>query len=152
MGSTAGGEVPLGRAIGSLAVPAILSFLLHTFHHVNDAWFLGRFAPPAATSAMGLFMMVSIANFGFVLALARGTQSLVGRRLGAGNRPGVTLALAQGLRLGLMVLLPLAVLEWIFIPDLLRLVGGEGETVVQGTAYVRALILFMPALFLSPIL
>ncbi|MCB9896382.1 MAG: MATE family efflux transporter [Planctomycetes bacterium] len=144
--------MPLGRAIGSLAVPAILSFLLHNFYHVNDTWFLGRFAPPEATNAMGLFMMVSIANFGFILALARGTQSLVGRRLGAGNRPGVPLALAQGLRLALMVVVPLAVLEWIYVPDLLRLVGGEGETVVQGTAYVRALLLLLPGLFASPIL
>jgi len=128
-----------------------MSFLLHNFYHVNDAWFLGRVGPDAI-NAMGLFMMVSIANFGFVLTLARGTQSLVGRRFGAGNRDGCQLAMAQGLRLAGLGLVPLGVVEWIAIPDLLRVIGGEGATVDEGVAYVRTLLLFLPFLFFSPLI
>ena len=144
-------DLPLPRAIAGLAIPAALAFLLHNAYHLNDTFFLGRFVGADATNAMGLFMMVSIANFGFILTLARGTQSLVGRRLGAGNRDGVQRALAQGLLLANVVLLPVAVLEWIFIPDILRAIGGEGATVTEATAYVRALLLLMPGLFASPI-
>ena len=137
---------PLLGAICALAGPAVLSFLLPNFYHVNDAYFLGR-TGPEATNAMGLFQIVSIANFAFILTLARGTQSLVARRFGAGNLAGCRSALAQGLRLALLVLVPIGLLEWIFIPDMLRAMGGEGATVVAGTQYIRNLLLFLPALF-----
>lgn len=139
------------RAILALAIPASLSFLLQNLYHVNDAWFLGRLGGDA-TNAMGLFMMVAVANFGFILTLARGTQSLTGRRFGAGNLEGTQRAIAQGLRLALLVLLPLGALEWIFAPEILRLLGGEGGTVDAGASYVRTLLCFFPFLFAAPLL
>ncbi|GJM21752.1 MAG: putative multidrug resistance protein NorM [Planctomycetota bacterium] len=142
---------PPWRAILALAVPASLSFLLQNLYHVNDAWFLGRLGG-SATNAMGLFMMVAVANFGFILTLARGTQSLVGRRFGARNLEGTQLAIAQGLRLALLVLIPLGALELIFAPEILGLLGGEGDTVDAGTAYVRTLLCFLPFMFAAPLL
>lgn len=144
-------HLPLPRAIGGLALPAVAAFLLQNLYHVNDTWFLGRFGADA-TNAMGLFMMVSIANFGFILTLARGTQSLVGRRFGAGNQLGVQRALAQGLTLSGLVLVPLGLLEWTFAPELFTAMGGEGATVVEATAYLRRFLLFLPFLFASPVL
>ena len=137
-------------AIATLAGPAILSFILQNAYHINDAWFLGKVGA-SASNAMGLFMMVSIANFGFILVLARGTQSLVGRRLGGRDAGGAFGALAQGLGMAARIAVPLAAIEWYFAPELLQLMGGEGETVVQGTAYLRTLFLFMPAMFFSPL-
>jgi Na+-driven multidrug efflux pump len=142
---------PVVWAIAALAGPAVLAFLLPNFYHVNDAYFLGKVGP-SALNAMGLFQFVSIANFGVILTLARGTQSLVARRFGAGNRAGCEMALAQGIRLALLVLVPLGVFEWIFIPEILELMGGTGETIVAGTAYVRCILVFLPALFLSPVI
>ncbi len=137
---------PILGAILRLAGPACLTFLLQNAYHLNDAWFLGRHSP-VSVNAMGLFMMVSIANFGFILALARGTQSLMARNLGAGNREASARALAHGLALAAKVAVPLAVIEWIFAPDLVRLMGGRGEVAAAGVAYLRTLILFMPMLF-----
>ncbi|MDG2149238.1 MAG: MATE family efflux transporter [Planctomycetota bacterium] len=142
---------PLVMAICALAGPAVLSFLLPNFYHVNDAYFLKQVGPEA-TNAMGLFQIVSIANFGFILTVARGTQSLVGRRYGAGDLAGCQAALAQGMRLALLVLIPLGVLEWIFIPSILEWMGGEGQTVVEGTTYIRSLLIFIPFLFASPLI
>ena len=142
---------PVGRAILTLAGPACLTFLLQNAYHINDAWFLGRHGP-AATNAMGLFMFVMITNFGFILALARGTQSLMARRFGAGQRPAAARTLARGLALAVKVALPLAALEWWLAPDLLYAMGGRGEVVVAGTEYLRTLILFMPFLFFAPML
>ncbi len=142
---------PLAAAICWLAGPAVLSFLLPNFYHVNDAYFL-KAVGPEATNAMGLFQIVSIANFGFILTLARGTQSLVGRRFGARDLAGCQAAMAQGIRLALLVLVPLAVLEWVFIPEILEAMGGEGATIVAGTEYIRTLMIFAPVLFLSPLI
>lgn len=144
-------QPPVLRAIARLAPFAILSFILQNAYNQLDAWFLGRISP-ASSNALGLFMFVQIANFGVVLVHARGTQSLVGRRIGAGQREGAALALAQGLGLALRVVVPLTALQWIFAPQLLRFMGGDGAAVEQATVFLRTLFLFMPAMFLSPIL
>jgi putative MATE family efflux protein len=142
---------PILKAIARLAPFAILSFILQNAYNQLDAWFLGQISP-AASNALGLFMFVQIANFGVILVFARGTQSLVGRRIGAGQREGAALALAQGLGLALRVVVPLTVLQWIFAPQILGFMGGEGAAVEQASLFLRTLFLFMPALFLSPIL
>jgi len=144
-------QLPLTRAILALAIPASLGFLLQNLYHVNDAWFLGRVGA-AATSAMGLFMIVQIMNFGVYLVLARGTQSLVGRRFGARNRHGAARTLAQGLGIAVRIVLPMAVLEWILAPRVFAFMGGGGAVVTEATAYLRTILLFMPFLVFQPIL
>ena len=144
-------DQPVLRAIARLAPFAALSFILQNAYNQLDAWFLGRVGP-TASNALGLFMMVQIANFGVVLVLARGTQSLVGRRLGAGAGTGAALATAQGLSLAARVVLPVTALQWIFAPQILAFMGGRGEAVEQATLFLRTLYLFMPALFAQPLL
>ncbi|HEX5009067.1 MAG TPA: MATE family efflux transporter [Planctomycetota bacterium] len=144
-------DEPILRAIARLAPFAALSFILQNAYNQLDAWFLGRVGP-AAIDALGLFMMIQIATFGVVLILARGTQSLVGRRLGAGQGVGAALATAQGLGLAARLVLPFAALQWIFAPQILRFMGGSGEAVEQATLFLRTLYWFMPALFVQPLL
>jgi putative MATE family efflux protein len=144
-------DQPILRAITRLAPFAALSFILHNGYNQLDAWFLGRVGP-TASNALGLFMMVQIANFGVVLVLARGTQSLVGRRLGAGAGAGAALATAQGLALAARVVLPVTLVQWIFAPQILTFMGGRGEVVEQATLFLRTLYVFMPALFAQPLL
>lgn len=141
---------PLLRSIATLSVPVCLSFLLQNAYHLNDAIFLGKVGP-SATNAMGLFMMVMIGNFGFIYMVARGTQSLIARRVGAQRERGAYAALAQGLVIGVMWAVPIAVIEWIFVGPMLRLVGGTGDTVVLGSEYLRVMFAFMPFLFAAPI-
>jgi len=143
-------DQPILRAIARLAPFAILSFILQNAYHQLDAYFLGQVSS-TASNAMGLLMMVAIANFGFILTLARGTQSLVGRRVGAKSPEGAAIALGQGLGLAMRVVVPLAALQWIFAPEILTALGGSPEVVAAGTRYLRVLYIFMPFLFISPI-
>jgi putative MATE family efflux protein len=144
-------QPPILQAIARLAPFAIASFILQNAYNQLDAWFLGHISA-ASGNALGLFMFVQIANFGVILVHARGTQSLVGRHIGARQREEAAHALAQGLGLALRVVVPLTALQWIFAPELLRFMGGEGEAVEQATLFLRTLFLFMPALYVSPIL
>ena len=141
---------PVLTAILRLAPWAVLSFILQNAYNQNDAWFLSKVSA-TASNALGLFMMVQIANFGAILVLARGTQSLVARRIGAGNREGAARAYVQGLLLAGRIVLPLAALQWIFAPEILHFMGGRGETVEAATTFLRTLYWFMPVLFLQPI-
>jgi putative MATE family efflux protein len=145
------GSQPILRAILRLAPPAALGFILQNAYNQLDAWFLGQVSA-TASNALGLFMMVQIANFGFILVLARGTQSLVGRHVGAGQRDRAQAALAQGLGLAMRVVVPLALLQWIWAPEILGFMGGQGEVVDAAAVFLRTLFFFLPFLFLSAIL
>jgi putative MATE family efflux protein len=145
------GGQPVFRALVRLAPAAALAFILQNAYNQLDAWFLGQVSA-TASNALGLFMMVQIANFGFILVLARGTQSLVGRHAGAGQRDRAQAALAQGLGLALRVVVPLVLLQWIWAPELLAFMGGEGDVVAAAAVFLRTLFCFMPFLFLGAIL
>ncbi len=149
---TAGGRESVLAAIARLAPWSVLSFILPNSYNQLDAYFLGKKVSATASNALGLFMMVQIANFGVILVHARGTQSLVGRRIGAGQRQGAELALAQGIGLALRVMLPFAVLQWILAPQILGFMGGSQEVVDVAVTFLRSLYWFMPFLFLQPVL
>jgi putative MATE family efflux protein len=142
---------PILRAVVRLAPPAALACILQNAYNQLDAWFLGRVSA-TASNALGLFMMVQIANFGFILVLARGTQSLLGRHTGAGRRDRAEAALAQGLGLAMRVVLPLVLLQWIWAPELLAFMGGQGDVVDAAAVFLRTLFFFMPFLYLGAIL
>jgi len=146
-----GKDEPILRAIGRLAPWAVLSFILPNSYNQLDAYFLGKVSA-TASNALGLFMMVQIATFGVVLVHARGTQSLVGRRIGAGQRDGACLALAQGIGLAMRVVVPFTLIVWGFAPQILSFMGGAPDVVAEATSFLRTLFLFMPFLFLQPIL
>jgi putative MATE family efflux protein len=150
-GASGIGREPILRAIARLAPWAVLSFILPNSYNQLDAYFLGKVSS-TASNALGLFMMVQIATFGVVLVHARGTQSLVGRRVGAGQREGAGLALAQGIGLAMRVVVPFTVLVWWFAPQILAFMGGAPAVVAEATTFLRTLFLFMPFLFLQPIL
>lgn len=144
-------DEPVLRAIARLAPFAAASVILQNGFNQLDAWYLGRLGADAS-NALGLFMMVQIATFGVVLVLARGTQSLVGRRLGAGRPEQAALAAAQGLGLAARVLLPLTAVLWVAAPHVMAFMEGRGAALEQATTFLRVLFLFMPALLAQPIL
>lgn len=144
-------DEPILAAIARLAPFAAATIILQNGFNQLDAWYLGRLGPDAS-NALGLFMMVQIATFGLVLVLARGTQSLVGRRLGAGQPRAAALAAAQGLGLAARLLVPLTVVLWFAAPQVMAFMEGRGAALEQATTFLRVLFLFMPALFAQPIL
>jgi len=148
---TSPGREPILSAIARLAPWAVLSFVLPNSYNQLDAWFLGRVSA-TASNALGLFMMVQIANFGVILVLARGTQSLVGRRIGAAQPEGASLALAQGIGLAMRIVVPFTIVQWIFAPQILGFMGGDQATVDAAALFLRSVYWFMPFLFLQPIL
>lgn len=115
-------EVPVSRAVFSLAVPTVIAQLITVVYNMADTFFVGQLGDPnqvaAATLAMPAFMVLTaLANlFGI------GGASMISRCLGAGDRErakqtaafciwsaggaallfGVTVALLRGLLLPLL--------------------------------------------------
>lgn len=79
-------EMPIGKAVLSLAVPSVISQLIVVLYNMADTWYIGRIGDPyqvaAVTVAYPVFMLLNaIANL-----FAIGGGSLVSRIIGKGEK------------------------------------------------------------------
>lgn len=77
-------ETPVGRLIGSLAVPTIISMLVTNIYNMADTYFVSSIST-SASGAIGIVfgIMAILQAFGFMFG--HGAGSNISRQLGARN-------------------------------------------------------------------
>jgi multidrug resistance protein, MATE family len=101
-----GARRELGDLVG-LAVPLCLGHLGHQFMAIVDTALLGRFSDAAlagAGLANGVLFSVTVVGIGIIM----GMDTLVPQSLGAGDRRGAAELLGSGVRLALLLTLPIS--------------------------------------------
>ena len=74
-------EEPVGRLIGKLALPCIISMLVTAFYNMADTFFVSQINTQASAAVGVVFLIMAIIQaFGFTLGM--GSGSLVSIRLG----------------------------------------------------------------------
>ena len=78
-------QPPVGRLIGKMAVPCIISMLVTSFYNMADTYFVGMLKSNAATGAVGVVfsMMAVIQAVGFFFG--HGSGNYISRELGKKN-------------------------------------------------------------------
>ena len=76
---------PVGKLIGKLAVPCIISMLVTAFYNMADTFFVGMLKSNAATGAVGVVfsMMAIIQAVGFFFG--QGSGNYISRMMGKRN-------------------------------------------------------------------
>lgn len=140
---------PLAGHVVALAIPAILSTLVHNLYGLNDVFF-SKYTGLAGQTAVSNNLFVMITIFGFIQLASVGTLTLVSRRTGAGNEEGADRAARQGLLFALVLSVVIAVIGELSAPQVARLMKMEPEVAAASTRYLRVLFFGMPFLFLFP--
>ena len=112
-----------------------------------DLYFISLLGQAELAAAVGysgaiLFFTTSI---GIGLTIAMG--ALVARSLGAGNTERARVYATNVLAISLAVAAIAAILVWIYVPDLVALIGATGETADFATSYLRIVVPSLPFLF-----
>src|SRR5699024_7164454 len=78
-------EAPVGRLIGRLAAPCIVSMLVTAFYNMADTFFVGMLHSNSATAAVGIVfsLMALIQAVGFFFG--HGSGNFISRELGRHN-------------------------------------------------------------------
>lgn len=78
-------QAPVGRLVGRLAFPCIISMLVTAFYNMADTFFVGMMDSNAATGAVGVVfsMMAIIQAVGFFFG--HGSGNFISRELGKHN-------------------------------------------------------------------
>jgi len=135
---------PIGRTLLLFALPTLGSNILQSLNgSINSIWvgrFLGEQALAATSNANIIMFLMFSAVFGFGMA----ATILIGQSMGRRDVEAARRAFgsAIGLVMGGAVLI--AILGWLFAPQILRLLATPGEAQGMAFAYLRVIFLGLP--------
>jgi putative MATE family efflux protein len=135
------------RSLIRLSIPIMIGMGIHILYSIADMIFVGRLGGDAIAavtfSGSFLFFLFSLSS------VSVGAQSLIARRIGAGDKPGANRAATHALLLGISLGVVFFFLGQPFTEQMLRLVGARDQALTMGTAYMKILFLGAPLLFFN---
>lgn len=135
----------LDREIFRLAGPAFVTLLAEPVYLLADTAVVGHLGTPQLGGLAVASTVLLTAN-SFCIFLAYGTTAAVARLLGAGRQRDAVHQAVQGVWLGALVGVALAVGIGLFSRPLLRVLGAEGDVLTYGLLYLRISLVGLPFL------
>ncbi len=130
-------EGSIGRAIFLLAVPMVLELALESLFAVVNIFYISHISDnkTEALAIVGLTESLLTLVFTIGMGLAMAVTATVARRVGEQNMPGASFAGAQGIWLGILCSLPLAIVGLFFMPYVFQLMGAKPDVIAIGQGY-----------------
>ncbi len=130
-------------------LPSVAMMVFTSIYGVVDGFFVSNFVgkvPYTAVNFIYPFIMV-LGAFGFMFGT--GGSALIGKILGEGERERANSVFSLLIYTSLISGVVIAVLGIIFLPDVARLLGAEGELLHNSVIYGRIILAAMPAFMLQ---
>ena len=143
---------PVGRLIGRLAVPCIISMLVTAFYNMADTFFVGMLKSNSATGAVGVVfsMMAVIQAVGFFYG--HGGGNFISRAMGAHDLESASNMAATAFFFSLLTGLAICVAGQIFLTPLATLLGSTPTILPYACAYLRVILFGAPWMIASLVL
>ena len=143
---------PITRTLLAFALPTLASNVLQSLNgSINTIW-VGRFLGEdalAATSNANLIMFLMFAGvFGFGMA----ATILVGQNVGRRDMREARRALGTAIGGFVGIAIVIAIVGWVYSPNLLRMMATPADAMPLALAYLRVIFLGMPSSFLMVLL
>lgn len=136
-------------AIVLLAIPMILELSLESIFAVVDIYFVGHLPnADVAVATVGLTEAVISLVYTIGIGLSVGATAIVSRRIGEKDVIGASKSGAQAIIVSLFVSIIVAILGYIFAPNILGLMGARQEVIDEGAMFSRIIFASSPAIIL----
>lgn len=135
---------PVGRLVGRLAVPTVVSMLITSVYNMADTFFVGQLDNTSATGAVGVVFsfMAIIQACGFLFG--QGSGNFISRMLGQQQRERAERMASIGFYMALLTGAVISVLGLIFLDPLARLLGSTDTILPYARDYLRIILLGAP--------
>jgi putative MATE family efflux protein len=143
---------PIGRTLMLFALPTLGSNILQSLNGSINAVWVGRFLGESALAATSNANIIMFLTFGAVFGFGMAATVMIGQAIGRHDVDAARRAFgsAVGLVIGGAVIV--AILGWLFAPDILRLLATPGDAMPLALAYLRVIFLGVPASMLLVLL
>ena len=126
----------LRKAVIMLAIPMIIEMGMESVFAIVDLFFVGKLGKHAV-STVGLTESVLTIVYSIAVGMSMAATAIVARRVGEKNPEGAASAAMQSMLVSVVVIIIVSIAGMIFAADILRLMGGEEETLQIGVPYTR---------------
>ena len=120
-----------------LSIPGIIGMFVISLYSFVDAIFVGRYVSSVALGAVSLAYTFTLINNGIAVLVGIGSASVLSRAVGRSDQETVDSIMGNVLLLTLLFSLGTMTIGLIFAPQLLILIGAEGEMLRLGVSYLR---------------
>lgn len=142
-------EGPILRHITVMTATASIGLMALFVVDLVDLYFLSLLGEVELAAAVGFAGSILFFTTSICIGLAIAMGALVARAVGARETARAKRYVVHVSLFAMIVTVPLALMVWLAIPDLLRLVGAEGRAVELATTYLRIIVPSMPVLALA---
>lgn len=128
------------------AVPGVIGLLFIGIQSIIDGIILGHFVGANALASINLVLPCYSFMAAMAIVMGIGCQTLVGIRLGQGDKPGAKDAFTTAFLFLSGFAILVSILLWIFAGDIVCLLGANEVLQPGAVSYIRALSPFFPML------
>ncbi|PHI20811.1 MATE family efflux transporter [Lewinellaceae bacterium SD302] len=129
---------PLPKVMWKLALPAIAAMILYGLNAFMDTVYVGQLMNETALAGIALAFPLAAMTMGFSSLAGTGAANLLSIAIGEEDEETQELLLANNNLIVLTSSLLFAVPGYFFAPEMVSLMGGEGEILEYGVTYFRA--------------
>jgi putative MATE family efflux protein len=139
-------EGGIARPLFYLALPIVITNLLQTAYNLADTFWLGQYSTEAlAAISFGFPLVFLLISFGFGISIAGSV--LVAQYVGAGEEAEAEYAASQTVTFAVLASVVLGAGGYLFVEDVLRLLGASPDVLPGATAYMEVISLGIVFLF-----
>lgn len=135
---------PLPKVMWKLSLPAIAAMILYGLNAFMDTVYVGRLMNETALAGIALAYPLASLTMGFSSLAGTGAANLLSIAIGEEDVKTQQRILANTNIIIIVSSLLFAVPSYIFAPELIRLMGGEGQILEYGVTYFRATLWAVP--------
>ncbi|MEW4467467.1 MATE family efflux transporter [Parasphingorhabdus sp. JC815] len=132
------------RHITVMTLTASIGLLTMFIVDFVDLLYIAQLGDNALTAAMGFASTILFFGTAFNIGLMIAASALAARKIGQGDSAYARRYLTNILALSMLLIVPLAVIFFIFAPQILDLAGASGTAKAAATGYIRIVAPFMP--------
>jgi len=138
-------EGPFLKKIVLFLIPLVLTGLLQTLYNAADLVIVGRFRGELALAAVGCTGALTNLIVGLFMGLSVGAGVLVAHAIGANDHERVEKVVHNSVLLSVVLGVIVAVVGFIFAPQLLVLMDTPDTVLASATLYLRIILCGVPA-------
>lgn len=128
----------LKKQLLTMAIPVSVGLFFNTMFNVVDTFYAGKLST-ASLAGMSLSFSVFFMLIAIVSGVSTGLSALLSIASGKKDEAEIKVLTVNGIFLTLLISFIISVLGFFVSPMLLHVLGARGETLNQGTYYVKAI-------------
>ena len=137
-----------GKLVVQFGLPILIGNIFQLFYSLADIRIVGSTLGDQALAAVGATSTLNNLIIGFLIGLTNGFAVLMARDFGAQKMDHLRKDLGSALKLGIMISILLTFFSVVLLKPILMLLNMPEELMVEGTAYIRVILLGMTAAML----